>query len=95
MTRTVPLRPAAQRDLVCLTVFVAKFSFKAAMKRSDGLREALRTLGDSPYVGRPGPRSDLWELIVKLGRAQYVVRYKVSDEEVIVTRIWHSRERRS
>jgi plasmid stabilization system protein ParE len=50
----------------------------------------------SPERGRPASVSNARELIVPFGRSSYVVRYAYRGErdEVVIFRIWHSRERR-
>ena len=94
MKRRVELRPAAERDLDRLAGFIAKLDERAADKRERGLREALRKLGDRPFLGRPGPAPDLREQVARFGRSSYLIRYRVTQEAVIIIRIWHGREDR-
>ncbi len=94
MTRKVELRPAAERDLNRLAAFVAAMDERAGNKRERMLREALRRLGERPFIGRPGPRPDLRERVLKFGRSSYLIRYRVTDDAVIIIRIWHGKEDR-
>lgn len=94
MSRRVELRPAAQRDLDRLAAFIAKLDERAADKRERGLREALRKLGQRPLIGRPGPAPGLRERVLKFGRSSYLIRYLVTDDAVIIIRIWHGKEDR-
>ncbi|PZO55158.1 MAG: type II toxin-antitoxin system RelE/ParE family toxin [Alphaproteobacteria bacterium] len=94
MTLRVELRPAAERDLDRLVVFMAKLDERAADRRERWLRESIRKLGDRPLMGRPGPRSSLRERVLKYGRSSYLVRYRVTDEALVVLRIWHGKEDR-
>ena len=52
----------------------------------------LASLATFPRRGRghEGPR----ELVVPFGRGPYVVRYRVFDDVVVITRVSHGRERR-
>jgi hypothetical protein len=45
-------------------------------------------------VGRPvGDDTERRELVVPFGAGAYVLRYRIQDETVVITRVWHSRER--
>ena len=57
------------------------------------LEHAIASLDELPERGRP-VAPDTRELDVKFGRGRYVVRYRVSESQVVVTRIFHGRERR-
>jgi plasmid stabilization system protein ParE len=54
--------------------------------------EALESLNQMPNRGRPASEEDFRELVVRFGRTGYVIRYRVRDDVVDVTRIKHSRE---
>lgn len=53
----------------------------------------MGSLSEYPLRGRPINPS-LRELTVRFGRDGYIIRYEVSESEVMVTRIWHSLEDR-
>ena len=94
MKRKVRLRPAAEADLYRLAEFIVEKNPRAALRLGETLRNAILSLDEMAERGRPGPRKDLRELVVRFGRSRYIVRYAVREREVIVTRIWHGRERR-
>jgi plasmid stabilization system protein ParE len=94
MSRRVELRPAAERDLDRLALFVAQLDERAADKRERGLRERLRSLGQRPCLGRPGKHPNTRERVFKFGRSSYLVRYRITDDAVIIVRIWHGKEDR-
>ena len=94
MTRRVELRPAARRDLDRLVSFLAKLDERAADRRERWLRESLRALARHPFKGRPGKRPDLREFTFRYGRSSYHVRYGVTDDAVLILRIWHGKEQR-
>jgi plasmid stabilization system protein ParE len=54
---------------------------------------AIQSLADFPERGRAGPES-MRELVVPFGRDGYVLRYRLGPELILVTRIFHTRERR-
>lgn len=93
MKRKVELRPAARRDLDRFDQFLLKMSALAAQRRMRWLRAELASLADNPLRGRS---TDLhrFELVLRYARAAYVVRYRLTPDAVVITRIWHGKERR-
>jgi plasmid stabilization system protein ParE len=91
--RTVELRPAARRDLDKFDRFLLKMSALAAQRRMRWLRAELASLGDNPLRGQSTNRRQ-FQLVLRYARAVYVVRYRVTPDAVVITRIWHGRERR-
>lgn len=94
MTRRVELRPAAERDLDRFAEFLAPLSERAAENCRSWLHESLRKLGDRPFIGRPSAKEGYRELTLKFAKVSYLVRYRVTDDAVIITRIWHGKENR-
>jgi len=95
MTRRVELRPTAQKDLIRLAKFVAAFSEAAAERRANAIGAYLARLGAEPLKGAPRPgRNDYRQAVFRAGASRYVVRYRVTEDAVIITRIWHGRETR-
>ena len=94
-TLNFTFRPRAQADVVRLRDFLAKNSPSAAARAGATLSQAIGSLDLFPNIGRPAPRGTR-ELIVPFGAGEYIVRYRhvPSRNEIIVLRIWHSRENR-
>lgn len=90
----VRLTEAAQLDLARLQAFLAEKSTRAALRTVDALIEAVESLDQFPNRGRPERGVGRRELVLRHGRDGYVIRYRVTPEAVIVTRIFHGRERR-
>lgn len=93
MTRAVRLSDAANRDLARLAAFLQPDSPAAAVRARAALEIALNSLAKFPDRGREG-RGGLRELKAAFGRDGYVIRYSVGPHIVLVTRIFHARERR-
>jgi plasmid stabilization system protein ParE len=53
----------------------------------------ILSLAAEPFKGVERP-AGMRELDVKFGKSAYVVRYRVTDDAVIVTRVWHGRQNR-
>ncbi|KAF0184474.1 MAG: type II toxin-antitoxin system RelE/ParE family toxin [Hyphomonadaceae bacterium] len=90
----VLLRAAAEQDIRRLVAFVDEKSPAAARRLGAHLRQAFSLLSEQPLVGRPTKdgRARLW--FARLGRARYVVLYRVLDDVVLITRLWHGKENR-
>ncbi len=93
MARVVELRPAARRDLRRLGKFLARMSTLAAERRINWLTDELLTLGERPERGRPLGKG-LNEVVLRYARARYAVRYRVTPDQILITRIWHGKENR-
>lgn len=63
----------------------------AALEVARRVREAIRSLAEFPERGAPGAHSTR-DLYVRFGTAGYRIRYTIEIGQVLVTRIWHSRE---
>lgn len=94
MSRRIELRQAARRDLLRLVEFVANLDERAGAKREDALEAALKRLGKTPFIGRPGATPNTREHTIRFGRSSYLIRYLVTDDAVIIVRIWHGKESR-
>ena len=93
MTWTVRLSSTAERDLHRLGAFLAEDNPRAADAAANALKDALKSLREFPRRGRPGP-DDLRELPVASGQYGYLVRYRLTQQTVLVTRIFHALEAR-
>ncbi len=87
---------AAAADLARLHAFLAGKNAAAAARAVTALIAAVQSLDTFPERGRPAGTPNVRELIVPFGRSAYVLRYahSLSDDEIVVFRIWHSREAR-
>ena len=90
----VRLSDRAARDFERLPAFLSPRSARASERARQTLLQAIRSLSEFPNRGRPGAGVTWRELVVDFGRDAYILRYRVRQDEVLVTRIRHSRERR-
>ncbi|MBL8953907.1 MAG: type II toxin-antitoxin system RelE/ParE family toxin [Myxococcaceae bacterium] len=84
------------RDLARLDEFLRSKNAKAADTVSLLIEKALHRLARFPDLGRliddhPGYR----ELYLPYGASAYAIRYRHIENDVVVVRVWHSRELRS
>lgn len=93
MTWVVRVTANAERDLHRLGEFLAKDNPRAADAARLTIKEGLRSLQELPGRGRPGPNG-LRELPVVSGQYGYVIRYRVAERTVLITRIFHALEAR-
>jgi plasmid stabilization system protein ParE len=66
----------------------------AAMRAVEALERAVASLDQFPLRTPRKGSPETHEMIVRFGRAGYVIRYRVRDDEVVITRIFHGREQR-
>jgi plasmid stabilization system protein ParE len=87
---------AAAADLARLHAFLADKSPAAADRAATALITAMQSLDLFPERGRPSGTPNVRELIMPFGRSGYVLRYAYSmtQDEVVIIRIWHGREMR-
>ncbi len=82
---------AAKADLVRLREFIAIKNPGAARKISKKLRAGILRLCDHPNIGVNIPEFPGLQDLVS---GDYVVRYTVLEQEIIILRVWHGKENR-
>lgn len=91
--RRLELRPAARRDMLRFERSLNRHSPSAALRMFNLVTRRIVSLAEQPFKGVERQR-DFRELFIKFGKSAYVVRYVVTDDAVIVTRVWHGRQYR-
>lgn len=93
MRRKIVYSRRADADLARLEEFIAAESRRSAARAIARILRGLQNLERFPEMGRDvgeGYR----ELILRYGKSGYVIRYRVTDHTVVITRIWHGKEDR-
>ena len=92
--RALRLNARARADLDRLLQFQAQRSARVRAAAEARLADGLQLIGEHPLVGFP--ISGVYrQLVLRFGGGAYILRYRVMDNEILVTRIWHSLERRT
>jgi plasmid stabilization system protein ParE len=97
MSYTLRWLPEALTDLARLRDFIRVHNPDAAERAAKRILEFVRKLQLHPLIGRPVvdiDRPKLRDLFIPFGQAGYWLRYNITDKEIIIVRIWHSRENR-
>lgn len=94
MTRKLKFRPAARRDVKRLAEHFAEAPESVAETLIRKLERETDRLTRTPYIGRSLRETPVREWVVRYGRSTYIVRYVVLDDAVLITRIWHGKEKR-
>jgi plasmid stabilization system protein ParE len=83
----------AERDISRLYDFLAEVSLNAAATRIQNIVASVTTLSDHPRIG---VRRDEYgtDEVRSLLIGDYEVRYQIFDDEIVILRIWHTREDR-
>lgn len=81
----------AGRDFARLRDFIRKKNPQAAQKASRQLKKNIQALIDQPQMGTPVEELENFrELVAR----DYIVRYRVLSDEIVILNIWHGKEYR-
>ena len=87
--------PEAKQDIARLHEFLKNKSPDAASRMVDLLLNGADKLMDFPEMGKPlGDELKRRELFLAFGAGAYVVRYILTENKIVVIRVWHTREMR-
>ena len=89
--------PQAVRDLQRLHYFISEKNPQAARRVARSLRIGIARLRDNPQLGRRIRQApDQWapEEMRDWVTGDYVARYLLLQDTIVVLRIWHGRENR-
>ena len=93
--KTLSFTRLAQADLVRLREFIAQHSEVSAERVATELLKGIMRLTKLPRLGRPvatGDGEEAPDEIRDWMAGNYVVRYLIADQGVIVLRVWQQRE---
>ena len=79
-------------DLKRLREFIAAHNPNAANKVAKGLIEKIALLLDFPKIGAPVQQAPLPETIRDMVFNNYIVRYSIHPNTIIILRLWPGRE---
>jgi plasmid stabilization system protein ParE len=92
---TVVWLPEALEDVARLHDFLAEKNERAARTAAERIAYAARQLEKFPDIGQPMDDGVRRQVFIHFGAGSYVVRYRRDQQgNVVVVRVWHSRERR-
>jgi addiction module RelE/StbE family toxin len=84
--------PLARARLQEIRAYVARDKPEAAARLATRIVAVVEALREHPYLGRVGAEPGIRELVI--GGTPYTVLYRVQDERVIISTIWHGAQRR-
>lgn len=83
----------ADEDVRRLYHFLADLNLQAAERAVNTIINAIYDLSRNPEIGRrPYAERSYREWPVKFSASAYIIRYTITDNTVVILRIWHSRE---
>ncbi len=85
------LTNSANEDLKRLRKFIADKNPLAAMRVSKRLRKAIQSLLKQPLIGA---KFEEYPNIREIYVDDYIIRYLISETQLIILRIWHGKEDR-
>lgn len=95
MPRELVWLPEAKEDIARLHEFLKNKSPDAATRMIDLLLDGADKLIEFPEIGMPlGDELKRRELYLAFGVSAYVLRYVLTEKNIVIVRVWHSREKR-
>ncbi len=87
--------PETQQDIRRLFDYLLEKNPKAAERAVKTIQQGGEQLAQFGAMGRPmDDDTGRRELYVPFGASNYVLRYMVQNNEVVVIRVWHHKEKR-
>lgn len=87
--------PEALEDITRLRGFLEDKSPQAGSRAAAVIRGGASKLANFPAIGKPmNDDSGQRELFLPFGAGGYVLRYRIDQGMVVITRVWHSNENR-
>ncbi len=83
--------PLALARLKEIRAYVAKDKPEAAARLATRIVAVVEALREHPYLGRIGPEPGIRELVI--GGTPYIALYQIRIGRVIVSTIWHGKQR--
>ncbi|HRE44962.1 MAG TPA: type II toxin-antitoxin system RelE/ParE family toxin [Terricaulis sp.] len=93
MRRKIIYTQRADADLARLEAFIAAESPRQAARAIARITRGLETLQEFPEIGR-AIGGGMRQLVLRYGKGGYVIRYRLRDDVILITRLWHGREKR-
>lgn len=84
----------AREDLIRLRDFIHSHNPRAAKRSSEKILKAARLILDNPAIGIQLEGRQDYELITPFGQNNYILRYQILGQKIVILKIWHSREDR-
>ncbi len=91
----ISLLPEAVGDLVRLREFIQTHNPPAANRAARRLQEAIRAIPVQPLLGHLVENindTSLRDRFISFGRGGYWIRYQITQNEILIIKIWHGRE---
>lgn len=86
--------PAARRDIIRLRKFLESKNVRAAQRAANTISKAINLISDNPYIKNKIEGEEDREFFTSFGKNGYILRYRIEHENIILLRIWHTREDR-
>lgn len=93
MRRKIVYSQRSDIDLARLEEFIAAESRRSAARAIARILRGLQNLERFPEMGKDIGEC-YRELVLRYGKSGYVIRYRITDDAVVITRVWHGREDR-
>ncbi|VAW94459.1 hypothetical protein MNBD_GAMMA22-3061 [hydrothermal vent metagenome] len=86
--------PEAIRDLIRLRQFIEQKNPQASKRIADVIRKGIKQLRTFPNIGVEVEEAPNPEIVRDLILGNYIIRYLLKTNEVLILRLWHHKENR-
>jgi plasmid stabilization system protein ParE len=93
MARSVRFLRSAEADIERITAFLSKETAGRAERAIDRLERGFENLSVFPEMGA-AIGGGLRQMVIRDRWNAFVVRYRIKDDSILITRIWHGLEDR-
>lgn len=93
MPRSVRYLRSAEADLERIVAFLSKETAGRAERAIDRLERGFENLSVFPEMGA-AVEGGLRQMVIRDRWNVFVVRYRIQDDAILITRIWHGLENR-
>lgn len=85
----------ARADVARLRQFIEPKNPTAASRAAEALKKGAALLLDHPGLGRRLEGRLDREISIPFGKGSYIIRYRLDGDDIVILKIWHSREERT
>jgi toxin ParE1/3/4 len=92
----IQFSPDALLDIERVREFLEGKNPDAAKRAMQAILAALEQVQNFPDIGHKTEDAEIRQLVIRFGRAGYIVRYSLlsGEGDLLVLRVWHGREAR-
>ena len=94
MPSTIVWLPSAAKDVERLREFIKNKNPNAALRAASRIKEAVTLLIEDKDAGKPVEEAlSFRDLFIPFGSGNYILRYRIEVNRIVIVRVRHSKEK--